>query len=107
MPFKQLHNNVADILHRCGRKSAVTVPFFIAACFAFGTASANDIQTILITRFFVGFFGAAASTNSGGVLSDIWAPSQRGNAYAAYGFGVVAGIAIGCVYVVDLTAVSY
>lgn len=32
-------------------------PYFIAAVFSFGTATAKDIQTILITRFFSGFFG--------------------------------------------------
>ncbi|KAL2062639.1 hypothetical protein VTL71DRAFT_5711 [Oculimacula yallundae] len=45
-----------------GRKPSVLIPYFIAACFSFGTATAKDIQTILITRFFTGFFGAAPVT---------------------------------------------
>jgi len=47
------------------------VPYFIAACFSFGTATAKDIQTVLITRFFAGLFGSAPVTNTGGVLGDI------------------------------------
>jgi len=49
-----------------GRKIAVLLPYFVATIFAFGTATAKDIQTVLITRFFAGFFGSAPITNTGG-----------------------------------------
>ncbi|KIM99526.1 hypothetical protein OIDMADRAFT_146184 [Oidiodendron maius Zn] len=78
-----------------GRKPAVLIPYFIAACFSFGTASAKDIQTILITRFFAGLFGSAPVTNTGGVLGDIWAPQQRGTAIVGYAFAVVGGPTLG------------
>ena len=51
-----------------GRKPVVLTPFFLAATFSFTTAVAKDIQTILISRFFTGFFGSAPVTNTGGVL---------------------------------------
>lgn len=35
-----------------GRKLAVLPPVFIAVCFTFATATADNIQTIMITRFF-------------------------------------------------------
>lgn len=82
-------------------------PYFIAACFSFGTATAKDIQTILITRFFTGLFGAAPVTNTGGVLADIWAPSQRGNALVGYAFAVVAGPTLGYVYVPKPIYINY
>lgn len=47
-----------------GRKQAVLLPCFVAAVFSFGTATAKDIQTVMITRFFAGFFGAAPITNT-------------------------------------------
>ena len=78
-----------------GRKYAVLIPYFIAACFAFGTATAKDLQTILITRFFSGFFGSAPVTNTGGVLGDIWHPTQRGTAIVGYAFAVVGGPVLG------------
>ncbi|KAF5874273.1 putative mfs multidrug protein [Botrytis fragariae] len=78
-----------------GRKAAVLTPVFISACFSFGSATAKDIQTLLLTRFFAGIFGAAPVTNTGGVLSDIWAPQSRGTAIVGYAFAVVGGPTIG------------
>lgn len=63
----------------------------MAAAFSFGTATAKDIQTILITRFFTGFFGSAPVTNVGGVMADIWPPEQRGIAVVGYAVTLVAG----------------
>ena len=70
-------------------------PYFIAACFSFGTAAAKDIQTVLLTRFFAGLFGSAPVTNTGGVLGDIWAPEHRGTAIVGYAFAVVGGPTLG------------
>lgn len=97
-----------------GRKPAVLIPYFFAAVFSFGTATAKDIQTIIITRFFAGFFGSAPITNTGGllwtilggkaritdlvlagVLGDIWAPTQRGIAIVFYAFAVLGGPVLG------------
>ncbi|KAL3423057.1 MFS multidrug transporter [Phlyctema vagabunda] len=78
-----------------GRKPAVLAPYFIAACFSFATATAKDLQTVLITRFFTGIFGSAPVTNTGGVLGDIWSPQHRGTAIVGYAFSVVAGPTIG------------
>lgn len=78
-----------------GRRMAVMIPYFIAAVFAFGTATAKDIQTVLITRFFSGFFGSAPVTNTGGVLGDIWSPQQRGAAIVGYAMAVVGGPTLG------------
>jgi hypothetical protein len=78
-----------------GRKPAVLVPYFIAAVFSFGTATAKDIQTVLITRFFAGLFGSAPVTNTGGVLGDIWSAEQRGVAIVGYAMAVVGGPVLG------------
>ncbi|KAH8693177.1 putative MFS multidrug transporter [Talaromyces proteolyticus] len=78
-----------------GRKAAVMTPYFIAAIFSFGTATAKDIQTVLITRFFAGFFGSAPVTNTGGVLGDLWSPEQRGAAIVGYAMAVVGGPILG------------
>ncbi|OQV01755.1 hypothetical protein CLAIMM_07052 [Cladophialophora immunda] len=78
-----------------GRKNAVLPPMFVAACFSFGTGAAKDIQTIMITRFFAGFFSSAPVTNTGGVLSDLFPASQRGIAIASYAMAVVIGPVFG------------
>ncbi|KAJ5295460.1 MFS multidrug transporter [Penicillium antarcticum] len=74
-----------------GRKWVVILPYFVAAIFSFGTATAKDIQTVLITRFFAGLFGSAPVTNTGGVMADIWPPEQRGLAIVGYAITIVGG----------------
>ncbi|KAI0966532.1 major facilitator superfamily transporter multidrug resistance [Xylaria arbuscula] len=71
-----------------GRKWPVLVPVFISTVMSFATATAKDIQTILITRFFNGFFGSAPITSTGAVFVDLWSPSQRGMAIVGYTFCV-------------------
>lgn len=74
-----------------GRRAAVFIPYFIGAVFSFGSATAKDFQTLMITRFFTGFFSSAPVTNTGGVLGDLWLPSQRGTALAGYSIAVAGG----------------
>ena len=78
-----------------GRKIAVLIPVFIAAVFAFGGGAAKDVQTIMICRFFQGFFGSAPVTNTGGVLGDIWSAEVRGAALVLYAMAVVGGPTLG------------
>ncbi|OJD18844.1 hypothetical protein AJ78_01177 [Emergomyces pasteurianus Ep9510] len=78
-----------------GRKRAVLIPYFIAAIFMFTAGSAKDIQTVLISRFFCGFFGSAPITNTGGVLSDLYPAEERGVAIVAYAMAVVGGPSLG------------
>ncbi|KAJ5633717.1 Major facilitator superfamily domain general substrate transporter [Penicillium herquei] len=85
----------APLSETYGRKPAVLIPFFFAAVFSFATATAKDIQTIMITRFFTGFFGSAPVTNCGGVLGDMWAPEQRGIAIVVYALAVFGGPVLG------------
>jgi multidrug resistance protein len=78
-----------------GRKHVVLIPYLLAGIFSFGTGAGKDIQTILITRFFTGFFGSASVTNTGGVLGDIWPATQRATAIVFYAFAVVGGPVLG------------
>ncbi|OJJ04457.1 hypothetical protein ASPVEDRAFT_152810 [Aspergillus versicolor CBS 583.65] len=56
------------------------IPFFISflvmAAFCAGCAGAQNIQTLLILRFFAGTFGSSPLTNAGGIVSDMFT-SQR------------------------------
>ncbi|UZP38322.1 hypothetical protein NXS19_006138 [Fusarium pseudograminearum] len=78
-----------------GRRQAVLIPMFIAMCFSFGSAVAKDLQTLMITRFFCAFFCSAPVTNTGGVLGDLYAPTERGIAMAGYAMAVVGGPVLG------------
>lgn len=78
-----------------GRRVAVMVPMFIALCFSFGSATAKDLQTLMLTRFFGAFFASAPVTNTGGVLGDLYTPAWRGIAMAGYAMAVVGGPVLG------------
>ncbi|PSN74014.1 MFS general substrate transporter [Corynespora cassiicola Philippines] len=78
-----------------GRRLAVLAPMFVAMCFSFGSATAKDFQTLMLTRFFGAFFASAPVTNTGGVLGDLYSPAWRGIAMAGYAMAVVGGPCIG------------
>ncbi|KAJ9482683.1 hypothetical protein VN97_g10742 [Penicillium thymicola] len=63
--------------------------------FSFATVASKDVQSVMITRVFAGFFGGAPITNTGGVLADIWSPQQRGAATVAYAMALVGGPVFG------------
>jgi len=85
----------APLSETYGRKVAVLIPYFIAAIFSFASGAAKDFQTLMITRFFTGFFGSAPITNTGGVLGDIWTAEQRGMAMVIYAIAVTGGPCLG------------
>ena len=78
-----------------GRRVAVMVPMFVAICFSFGSATAKDFQTLMLTRFFGAFFASAPVTNTGGVLGDLFTADKRGIALAGYAMAVVGGPVLG------------
>ncbi|PNY22478.1 MFS-type transporter [Tolypocladium capitatum] len=78
-----------------GRRLAVMTPMFVAICFSFGSATAKDLQTLMLTRFFGAFFASAPVTNTGGVLGDLYSPAWRGIAMAGYAMAVVGGPVLG------------
>lgn len=78
-----------------GRKMAVLAPMFVAMCFSFGSATAKDFQTLMLTRFFGAFFASAPVTNTGGVLGDLFSPAWRALALAGYAMAVVGGPCLG------------
>ncbi|KAF2639736.1 MFS general substrate transporter [Massarina eburnea CBS 473.64] len=74
-----------------GRKYSILLPLFGLCLFSFATATAKDIQTVLITRFFGGVFGGAPLSNTGGVLADVWHPTARGPALLMWGLCITLG----------------
>ncbi|KAI1290541.1 MFS multidrug transporter-like protein [Xylaria venustula] len=78
-----------------GRKWTVLTPYLVSAALAFGTATAKDIQTVLITRFFAGAFGSGPISVTGGAIVDIWRPPQLGLPLVCYGVTIAAAPTIG------------
>lgn len=78
-----------------GRQLPFFVSFGIMAALLAGCAGADKIYTLLVLRFFAGAFGSAPLTNSGGVISDMFPPEQRGLALSLFAAAPFAGPALG------------
>lgn len=78
-----------------GRQLPFFVSFGIMAALLAGCAGADTIYGLLILRFFAGAFGSAPLTNSGGVISDMFPPEQRGLALSLFAAAPFMGPALG------------
>ncbi|KAL4765790.1 putative MFS transporter [Aspergillus foveolatus] len=67
---------------RFGRKWPMLLGIVISSLFDIMPAAGKNVATVLIGRFFGGLFGVAPVAIFGGIVSDCWPVSQRGNAMA-------------------------
>ncbi|KAL1743340.1 major facilitator superfamily domain-containing protein [Schizophyllum fasciatum] len=67
-----------------GRRPIFVVAMILYTLFILGQSLAPNIQTLLVTRFFSGFFAVAPLTNCGGVIADIWSAAIRGKAVSLF-----------------------
>lgn len=68
----------APLSENIGRQVPFFISFLVMAAFCAGCAGAQNIQTLLILRFFAGAFGSSPLTNAGGLVSDMFTSRQRG-----------------------------
>ena len=61
-----------------GRWAVFISTLTLFTLFHIGHARANDMTTLLVTRFLCGFFAIAPLTNSTSVIADMWDPVNRG-----------------------------
>ncbi|KAL7415199.1 major facilitator superfamily domain-containing protein [Mrakia frigida] len=78
-----------------GRRIIFIVSYAPFTLFQIGGATANNIETVIITRFLAGFFGSAPLTNSGGIIADIWSAQERGLATALFALAPFLGPVLG------------
>ncbi|KAK3320921.1 major facilitator superfamily domain-containing protein [Cercophora scortea] len=74
-----------------GRRLPLVLAMFGFTIFNIGTASAKDLQTILICRFFAGFFGACPLAVVAAVFSDMFDNRTRGVAITIFSMAVFTG----------------
>lgn len=60
-----------------------------------GSAGSQNIATLIVLRFLTGTFGGSPIVNSGGVLADIFAPTERGLALTLYAVAPFLGPVLG------------
>ena len=78
-----------------GRRRVLVVTLSLYTLFHLGQALAQNMETVIITRFFAGFFACAPLTNGGGIIADIWDPSTRGIATSVFTMSVFLGPVLG------------
>lgn len=78
-----------------GRQVLFIGTYAMLTAFNAGAAGAQNIQTLLIMRFFAGAFGSSPLTNAGGVIADMFSASHRGVAMSVFAAAPFLGPAIG------------
>jgi len=67
-----------------GRRILFIGTYFMLTAFNAGAAGSQNMQTLIILRFFAGMFGSSPLTNAGGTISDMFNADQRGIAMAVF-----------------------
>ncbi|KIY65609.1 MFS general substrate transporter [Cylindrobasidium torrendii FP15055 ss-10] len=78
-----------------GRRLVLVSSMVCYTLFFLGQALAQNMASILVTRFFCGFFGVAPLTVCGGVIADVWSAVDRGTAMALFTASVSLGPVFG------------
>jgi len=78
-----------------GRKLPILVGMFGFSVFCFAVATAENLQTLLICRFFTGFFGSCPLAVVAAVFADMFDNTQRGTAIVIFSSCVFMGPMLG------------
>lgn len=74
-----------------GRRLPIIVAAFAFGIFNIGVAVSKDFQTLIICRFFGGFFGSAPLAIVGAIFADMFNNTYRGLAVALFGAMIING----------------
>ncbi|KAJ5628135.1 hypothetical protein N7490_010363, partial [Penicillium lividum] len=74
-----------------GRRWPICVGMFGFSIFTIGTATSKDVQTLMLTRFFAGFFSASPIAIVPAVFADMYNNQTRGVAIAMFAMAVFVG----------------
>jgi len=74
-----------------GRRLPLLIGMFGFTLFQFAVATAKDLQTVMLCRFFGGLFGACPLAVVAAVFSDMFNNSQRGLAITVFSMTVFSG----------------
>lgn len=74
-----------------GRKVPICIGMFGYSIFTIATATSKDVQTLMLTRFFAGFFSASPIAIVPAVYADMWNNQTRGVAIAMFAMAVFVG----------------
>ncbi|KIY69283.1 MFS general substrate transporter [Cylindrobasidium torrendii FP15055 ss-10] len=78
-----------------GRRNVLLFTMSLYTLFHLGQALAKNIETLLICRFFSGFFGVSPFTICGGIIADVWPAVGRAPAISLFSASVFLGPVLG------------
>ena len=78
-----------------GRQLLFFITYAALTAFNAGAAGAQNIESLLILRFFAGAFGSSPLTNAGGVIADMFPARERGLAMTLFAAAPFMGPALG------------
>lgn len=78
-----------------GRQGIFSATYGMLTLFTAVSAASQNIQTIIVLRFFAGAFGSSPLTNAGGVIADMFSARDRGLALTAFASAPFMGPVIG------------
>jgi len=78
-----------------GRQILFVITYGALTAFNAGAAGSQNIQTLIVLRFFAGAFGSSPLTNAGGVIADMFPAKQRGLAMALFAAAPFLGPVLG------------
>ncbi|OTA94508.1 hypothetical protein M434DRAFT_29878 [Hypoxylon sp. CO27-5] len=85
----------APLSEMYGRQILFFFTYMGLTAFNAGAAGSQNIQTLVILRFFAGTIGSSPLTNSGGVIADMFPATKRGLATALFATAPFLGPSIG------------
>ena len=85
----------APLSEMYGRQVLFFGTYAVLTFFNAGAAGSQNIQTLIILRFFAGAFGSSPLTNAGGVIADMFPASERGVAMSVFAAAPFLGPTIG------------
>lgn len=74
-----------------GRKIVILISIFIFTCLNFACATAKDLQTLIICRFFSGFASGAVMVIGPAVIGDLFPQRLRGNIITIFSLIIFGG----------------
>lgn len=78
-----------------GRKYPLFLGYSLFSIFQIPVAVAQNVQTILVCRFLIGFLGCSPLAVVGGAMADFWNPVDRGVAIAMFSAATFVGPVLG------------
>ncbi|ORY89010.1 major facilitator superfamily domain-containing protein [Leucosporidium creatinivorum] len=74
----------APLSEMYGRRVIYLISMAFFFVFTIPCAVAQNVETLIICRFFAGLGASAPMTNAGGTIGDVWAVNERGNKMATF-----------------------